>query len=121
MKIEIVETGKSKIAKLASDQIEIKNTGDALDLMGNCYNQKATKLIVDEKNIVPEFFDLKTGILGDILQKFITYNFQLAIVGDFSKFESKNFQDFIYESNKIGRIVFVGSEDEATGKLANTV
>jgi hypothetical protein len=92
MKIEITNVNGMNVAKLVSDNIEIRSTQDALDLMANCYNQKASKLIVDEKNIIPEFFDLKTGILGEILQKFATYNFQIAIVGDFSKYPSKNFR-----------------------------
>lgn len=118
MKIETIETDRIKIAELISNNIEIRSTQDALDLMANCRNKQAGKLIINEKNVIPEFFDLKTGILGDILQKFITYDFQLAVVGDFSKFESKNFQDFIYESNKTGKIFFVSSIEEAKERLA---
>lgn len=118
MKIEINNIDGTNIAELVSDGVEIKNVQDALDLMGNCYNQKTTKLIIGKENIIPEFFDLKTGILGDILQKFTTYNFRLAVVGDFSKFTSKNFKDFIYESNKTGKIIFVDSIEEAKEKLA---
>lgn len=86
--------------------------------MANCYSRQATRLIIHEENIVPEFFDLKTGILGEILQKFATYNFRLAVVGDFSKFQNKSFQDFIYESNKTGGIIFVATVEEAKKRLA---
>jgi hypothetical protein len=60
---------------------------------------------------------LKSGIAGEILQKFSTYNFRLAIVGTFSEVQSKSLRDFIYESNKYGRINFVGSHDEAFERL----
>ncbi|MFA6367675.1 MAG: DUF4180 domain-containing protein [Bacteroidales bacterium] len=105
------------MAELISDDIEIKNVSDALDLMANCYAKKASRLIIHEKNIVPEFFDLKTGILGDILQKFATYNFRIALVGDYSKFESKNLKNFICESNKTERMLFVSSIEGAKEKL----
>lgn len=105
------------IAELVSDEVVIKTTGDVLDLMANCYVKKAQAVIIYEKYIVPEFFDLKTGILGEILQKFANYDFRLAIVGDFSKFASKNFQDFLFESNKGGRIVFVESKKMAEERL----
>jgi len=61
---------------------------------------------------------LKTGVAGEILQKFSTYNMQLAIVGDFSVFSSKSLKDFIYESNRTGKIVFVATTDEAIEKLS---
>jgi hypothetical protein len=32
---------------------------------------------------------LKTGLAGEILQKFSTYNMRLGIVGDFSAYTSK--------------------------------
>jgi len=60
---------------------------------------------------------LKTGLAGEILQKFSNYYVELAIVGDFSKYSSKNLQDFIYESNKVGRINFVSSVEEAKEAL----
>jgi len=47
------------------------------------------------------------------LQKFSTYNGRLAIIGDFSKYDSKSLKDFIFESNKGRRVNFVGTTDEA--------
>jgi len=113
MKIELIKTDHTVIAEITSDEKVIVNYQDALDLMANCQYQGTSKIILDEKNIVDEFFDLKTGIAGEVLQKFSNYNCQLAIVGDFSKFQSKSLRDFIYESNKMGRIFFVSSIDEA--------
>lgn len=118
MPIQTTTINDTIIAELVSDEVAIRNAGDALDLMANCYVKQAKAAIIYEKDIVPEFFELKTGILGEILQKFANYDFRLAIVGDFSKFPSKNFQDFLYESNKGGRIIFVKSKEEALGKLA---
>jgi len=107
-----------KIAELKSDDVVIHKTQDALDLMANSSYQDAWKIIVHEKNLISDFFDLKTGLAGDILQKFSTYDVQLAIVGDFTKYSSKSLRDFIYESNKYGRINFTASLDEARKKLA---
>ena len=117
MKIEISEIGGVAIAEIVSDEVVINETQDALDLIANIGYLGSRKMIIHEKNIISEFFDLKTKIAGDILQKFSTYGFQLAIVGDFSKYESKSLTDFIFESNKYGRINFVGSIDEARERL----
>jgi hypothetical protein len=75
------------------------------------------KLIFHEKNVGSDFFDLNSRLAGEILQKFSNYRVQLALISDHSKFTSKSLQDFIRESNKLGRIFFVKSRDEAIRKL----
>lgn len=118
MKIELTNINGKGIAKIISDTIAISNIEDALDILGNCSYQGADNIILHEQNITPDFFDLKTKIAGEILQKFSTYNVRLAIVGDFTKYTSQSLKDFIYESNKGGRINFVNTVAEATEKLA---
>lgn len=112
MKIETHNINNIKIAEIISDDIVLKTTEDGLDLLGNLYYQGFDKIIIDEKNITPDFFDLKNGIAGDILQKFSQYRMPLTIVGDFSKFRGKSITDFIYESNKGRHINFVSSVGE---------
>ena len=70
------------------------------------------------KNLHPDFFRLHTGLAGEILQKFSTYGFKLAIVGDFSKYKSISLQDFIHESNQGNRVFFVENRDIGLSKLA---
>jgi hypothetical protein len=103
---------------MTSENILLNNVQDAVDLIGNCSYSGSNKIIVYQKNIAPAFFDLKTGIAGDILQKFSTYRSQLAIVGDFLTVESKSLRAFMYESNKTGHIFFVNSLEEATRQLS---
>ena len=108
---------KIKIAEIISNEIIIKTTEDALDLMGNIYYQGFDKMIIYEKNITPNFFDLKTKLAGDILQKFAQYRMPLIIIGDFSKYTSISLSDFIYESNKGNQINFLASQGEALNTL----
>lgn len=64
------------------------------------------KWIAINKSLISEsFFDLKTRLAGDILQKFINYRVKIAIIGDFSMYTSKSLKDFIYECNK-GKDIF---------------
>ena len=37
-------------------------------------------LVLDEKNLSPDFFDLKTGLAGQVLQKFVNYRTKLAVI-----------------------------------------
>ncbi|RFS18592.1 DUF4180 domain-containing protein [Emticicia sp. C21] len=118
MNIEITNHNGIFMAELIAEEIVIIEVQDALDIMANAAYAGATKLILHEKNITPDFFDLKTKIAGEILQKFSNYNMPLAIVGDFSKYTSKSLRDFIYESNNGRSVNFVSSVEEAKEKLA---
>ncbi len=117
MKIIIEEIKGVNLAIIESNKIEIYDVQSAVDILGNCNYQGATKIIINKEIITPDFFDLKTGIAGDILQKFSNYRMQLAIIGDFSEYTSKSLRDFIYESNKVGRILFVESLSVAKERL----
>jgi len=106
-----------QVAEVVADTTIIGNIEDGLDLLGNLYYQDYDKIIVHEKNISPDFFDLKTGFAGELLQKFSNFRVRLAIVGDFTKYPSKSLSDFIAESNKRGQINFVPSVADALDRL----
>lgn len=113
MKIETHHINETQIAEVLSDVNVINTVEDGLDLLGNLYYQGFDKIIIYEKDISPDFFDLKNGIAGEILQKFSNYRIRMAIVGDFNKYTSKSLNDFIFESNKRKHINFVSTCTEA--------
>jgi hypothetical protein len=119
MKIEAHNINDTEIAEVISDDTIINKSEDGLDLLGNLYYQGFDKILIHEKNITPNFFDLKNGMAGEILQKFSNYRVRLAIVGDFSKYTSKSLNDFIYESNKGRQINFLTSQTEALKILSD--
>lgn len=102
-----------KIAEIVSEEVILNTVEDGLNILGDLYYGGFDKIIIYEKNISPEFFDLKTRIAGDILQKFTQYGMPLIIVGEFSKFNSKSLNDFIFESNRGRQVKFVGTREEA--------
>ncbi|WP_138754364.1 DUF4180 domain-containing protein [Paenibacillus sinopodophylli] len=106
MKIMVDQHNESRIAIIESDEIVIANAQDALDLLATVsYHEDCYKIIINKSNINEDFFDLKTKLAGDILQKYTNYQVKLAIVGDFDSYDSKSLKDFIYECNK-GKQVF---------------
>lgn len=118
MDIKIHNINNIAIAEIISDQVVMSNAEEGLDLVGNLYFQGIDKVILHAHNITLDFFDLKNGIAGEILQKFSTYGIQLAIVGDFSMYPGNSLRDFIYESNKGVQVNFVTSVDEALKPLS---
>ena len=118
MQIKTHNINNSQIAEIISDEILIQTEQDGLDLMGNIYYQRFDKLIIHRQNLTADFFDLKNGFAGEILQKFSNYRIRLVIVGDFSEFNSTSLNDFIYESNQGKQVNFLNSVSEALDKLA---
>ncbi len=101
------------IAELVMGSAPISSSGDMLDVMSEVGYQGSTKLIVHAGDLSPDFFDLRTGLAGEILQKFSNYRMRLAIVGDFSHLTSKSWRDFIRESNRGRTVSFLPTLDEA--------
>ncbi|MDR2651309.1 MAG: DUF4180 domain-containing protein [Prevotellaceae bacterium] len=92
----------------------LNTVDDVLELIENvCFQSDCGRLVIEKKHLSNDFFDLKTGCLGEMLQKFIIYNIRIGIVGDFSAINSKSLKDFIYESNKNKKIVFTDTIDKA--------
>ncbi len=82
MNIAIVEVNRQQVAEVLSDKVVVNTTQDALNLMADARHQEADGILLYEKNLVPEFFDLKTGVAGEILQKYTNYEMKLVIVGE---------------------------------------
>jgi hypothetical protein len=98
--------GKAMVAEVAANDMLLTVPEDVNDLLGNAYYQGFDGMIISADKISPRFFDLKTMLAGEILQKFSTFRMRLAVVGDFSVFPSESLKSFIYESNRGNLIHF---------------
>ncbi|WP_425542767.1 DUF4180 domain-containing protein [Algoriphagus jejuensis] len=58
------------ITEIISDPVILNSAEEGLDLTGDLYFQGFDKVILNAKNISSDFFDPKTGLAGDVLQKF---------------------------------------------------
>jgi hypothetical protein len=103
------------IAEFIAEGAVLSTTQQFLQMiMDSC----AEAIIVRQENIDARFFDLQSGLAGEMLQKVVNYKLRLAIVGDFSVYESKSLKAFIVESNRSNTIVFVNTIEEALDKLS---
>jgi len=93
-------------------------SSDILDLMAEARYNDSGCMIIHAEDLGKDFFDLKTGIAGELLQKFSNYRMRLSIVGDLSDIKSKSLKDFIRESNRTGIITFVYTVEEALTRLS---
>jgi hypothetical protein len=112
-------SGSLKIAEVDPGSDLITGPGDMLDIIAEAGYHDCNRIIIHEKNLHRDFFDLKTGLAGEILQKFSNYRVKLAIVGDFTDVNSKSLKDFMRESNRGRTVNFVNSVEEAVERLTN--
>ena len=101
---------------IASDEgISIRSFDDISDAIGACIG--AEGLILTESDLAPEFFDLRTGLAGEVLQKFVNYKLRVAIVLADPEAYGERFSELAYEHRKHSMIRFVRSADEAKAWL----
>lgn len=70
-------------------------------------------LILNEKDLEEEFFDLSTGFAGELMQKCVNYGQKIAIIVSDPMRYSSSFQDLAKEHRNHPHIRFVKNETEA--------
>lgn len=120
MKIESVIHNDIIIAVVSSDTVIMKDVQDALEfVMSVQYETNAERIVLNQEAYADDFYHLKTGLAGEILQKFVNYHIKIAIYGDFRQYMSQSFHDFVYESNHGKNFFFVSTKEEAIYQLIN--
>jgi hypothetical protein len=79
---------------------------------------EAGGLVLDEKDLSPDFFDLRTGFAGEVLQKFTNYRARLAIVVADPAVYGSRFGELAYEHRTHKNVRFFGSPQLARQWLA---
>jgi hypothetical protein len=90
-----------------------------LDLIGDAFAENAELVVVPAGRLPAAFFDLRSGIAGEIAQKFVNYRLKLAVVGDLSDHlaRSEALQAFVRESNRGRHLWFVATPAELDERL----
>ena len=118
MQKKIVQEAGISIALIHSDDVLLYDAQSALDLlMSVCYNDNCARIAINKEALCEDFFVLRTGYAGEILQKAANYRLRLAIVGHFEQYTSKPLKAFIYECNNGDAVFFVEDEAAAIAKL----
>ena len=81
---------KRDIALVHTDEVVLRDAASALEFMMSAqYETGCRKLILPKACVAEAFFSLRTGLAGEILQKFVNYQMRLAIVGEYDHYTSK--------------------------------
>lgn len=73
----------------------------------------APGMILTENDLAAEFFDLRSGLLGELLQKFINYKLRVAFVVPDPEIYGERFSELAFEHRSHPLTRFVHSIKEA--------
>ena len=107
MSRSVREFGNYKVLALDTSAPEFAGTTLANDLIGLAWEHEAQIVAVPAEALEGQFFELRTGMLGEMAQKFANYRLHLVVFGDVSAHagSSKAFRDYVYEAN-MGRTLW---------------
>ncbi len=108
------DTRGVRVFECPVDGTELKSDRDAVNVMNMALEHGASLVLIPTACLNADFFDLKTRIAGEVLQKFVTYHMRVAIVGDISHYmaESSTLRDFVHETNRGQEVWFVADRAE---------
>lgn len=114
-----VELNGVQVFEVPQQGPPIRTGQDAVDLMSAASEHRATLIAIPVERLGEEFFDLRTRIAGEVVQKFVLYGRRVAVVGDISSrmAESKSLAAWVAESNRGRDLWFVNNMQELADRL----
>ncbi|MDZ4905247.1 DUF4180 domain-containing protein [Clostridium perfringens] len=104
--------------------IEVKSPitceADALDIIGLCISNDIQLLILRSEAITEEFINLKSGLAGMVLQKFMNYNIKVSAIIEDKNIINDRFAELIYELNKGNNFRVFNNIDDAESWILDT-
>jgi hypothetical protein len=94
---------------------------NVVDAMTAAFDAGAQVIAVAVDRLDPAFFDLRTGVAGEIAQKLVNYRLRLAVVGELPAMalESRAFAAFVREGNRGSGPWFVATLAELGARLGS--
>jgi hypothetical protein len=90
---------------------------DPLRAVVACIESGTYALLLDDGALPAAFFDLSTGVAGDVVQKLVNYGVRMAAVVPALDAHSVRFREFAGEANRFAQFRFFATRAEAVAWL----
>lgn len=100
MKCKLIVINGVKYVEGPLQGLLISNEADALNLVSFCGENDTNKLLLHAANLHEDFFELKTGLAGAVLQKFVNYGIKTAAVIPPEISQQGRFREMALETNR---------------------
>jgi hypothetical protein len=118
MTSQTTEIGGVRVLELSADGPAFENPTDLLSLV---FEHQAELLAIPAARLGARFFQLASGVAGELVQKFVNYRVRLAILGDISTHveNSRALRSFVYESNQGTHLWFLEDREALATRLTS--
>lgn len=96
--------------------MEIRGVADITQALGA--GMDSGGLLLDESQLGADFFDLRTGLAGEVLQRFTNHRVRLAIVVVDAQAYGSRFRELVHEHRAHDAVRFFDTERRARQWLA---
>ncbi|MBT4034498.1 MAG: DUF4180 domain-containing protein [Candidatus Marinimicrobia bacterium] len=98
---------------LTESDSSIEKEGDLNDLLSLCYYHNSNLLLLSEKNLSSDFYNLKSGLAGAAMQKFANYQAKVAIILATNAEQSNRFKELMFEMSRSNHFRFYDNREDA--------
>ena len=117
MMYEVIAQGNRRYVEFISSESRLATEQDALDLIALCGGNDTNLVMIHGGALSEDFFNLKTGVAGGILQKFVNYQMKAVVVLSAQTSIKSRFRELMNESNKGSRFGVFDTREEAEAWL----
>ncbi|GJM80297.1 PadR family transcriptional regulator [Paenibacillus sp. HMSSN-139] len=117
---QLVEKTIKTIVVVTSAEPPIATGKDAIRLIEACIEHNAGLLAVHAEALSEDFFKLRTGVAGEILQKFVNFSLRAAIVAADGSLIKGRMKELLAESNRGNAFRVFATQAEAENWLAGS-
>jgi len=97
MRVEVFDRDGVRVVECVDS---ITHAADALGLVTACIENDSTRLLLESRHLPAEFFDLRSGFAGELLQKLQNYRIRLAGVFPSEREYGERFSEFLSEAKR---------------------
>ncbi len=113
-----IEVGAERVLCLEAAGPALATGQSVVDLIGEALSASATTIAVPAGRLVADFFQLRSGVAGEMVQKLANYRLKLAVIGDVSAqlAASSALRDWVRECNRHGEVCFLRSLEDLASR-----
>ncbi|MEQ7054430.1 DUF4180 domain-containing protein [Paenibacillaceae sp. P-4] len=100
MNYRLVENETKPYIELIASDTPLSTEQDAVDLIALCKENDVELLLVHGEALAGEFFSLRTGVAGRMIQKFTNYHVKTAVIIPDPSLNRGRFKEMVGESNR---------------------
>jgi hypothetical protein len=111
--------GATTVLRLSAVGAPLSGVAEFTDLIGEAMGADCELVVIPVTRLTGEFFRLRSGLAGEVTQKFTNYRIRLAILGDIGAHteQSTALTAFVAESNRGGQLWFLPDEAALAARL----